>query len=189
MLQIGCGVALPALMKHCNPSSLTVVDISRDALSQTAGLLRGRRVTADLVHADACRTPFISVPFDVAVDFGTYYQVADTGPFLQEIASILDDDETFVQETSLSQLLAHPLWSLSRRPWSIGTLPLVAGRSAASMFSLVRPTSITSVSIQFEDSRAFPIPISTASPLVEVITKTHLGTNGAHLPKRAIARR
>ena len=111
VLQIGCGTgaALPALARHCKPVSLTGVDISRDALSQAAGLLREMRVAASLVHADAQRMPFIDASFDVVVDFGTCQRVADTGAVLQEIARILVADGIFVHETLLAQMLAHPL--------------------------------------------------------------------------------
>ena len=130
---------------------------------------------------------------------GTYYQVTDTGPFLQEIASILDDDGTFVQETSLSQLLAYPLWSLSRGPWSIGTLPLVAGRSAASMFSLVRPTSITAsrsraralvgtiVPAQLLGGSTWPISTSTSGTTSGTPTGSSNQWNGARNAMKSAA--
>ena len=98
MLQIGCGsgVALPALARHCKPLSLTGADISRDALSQAAGLLRKKQVAASLVQADAYRMPFIDGSFDVVVDFGTCYRVGDAGAILREIARVLDTGGIFV---------------------------------------------------------------------------------------------
>ena len=133
VLQIGCGTgaALPALARHCKPVSLTGVDISRDALSQAAGLLREMRVAASLVHADAQRIPFIDASFDVVVDFGTCQRVADTGAVLQEIARILVADGIFVHETPLAQMLAHPLWSLNRSRSSFDIRPLTPRRNAA----------------------------------------------------------
>ena len=116
VLQIGCGSggALPALARHYKPVSLTGVDISTDALSRAAGLLREKRINASLVHADTHRMPFIDASFDAVVDFGTCQRVADTDAVLQEIARILAADGIFVQETTLAQILAHPLWFLNR---------------------------------------------------------------------------
>ena len=111
VLQIGCGsgAALPALARHCKPVSLTGIDISTDALSQAAGLLREMRVTACLVHGDAQRMPFIDGSFDVVVDFGTCYRVADTGRgFFRKLPVSLTPAGIFVRETPLAQALAPP---------------------------------------------------------------------------------
>ena len=133
VLQIGCGTGagLPDLARHCKPVSLTGIDVSTDALSQAAGLLREERVTASLVHADAHRMPFSDASFDVVVDFGTCHRVADTDAVLQEIARILVADGIFVQETTLAQMPAHPLWSLHHGRSSFGIRPLTPGRNAA----------------------------------------------------------
>ena len=133
VLQIGCGsgAALPALARHCKPVSLTGIDISTDALSQAAGLLREIRVTACLVHGDAQRMPFIDGSFDVVVDFGTCYQVADTDAVLQEIARILDTSGIFVRETPLAQALAHPLWTLSHGRSSLDSRHFISRQNAA----------------------------------------------------------
>ncbi len=133
VLQIGCGngVALPALARHCPPVGLTGIDISTDALSRAAGMLREKRITASLVHADAYRMPFIDASFDVVVDFGTCQRVADTDAVLREIARILVADGIFVHEATLAQILAHPLWFLNRGRSSFDIRPLTPRRNAA----------------------------------------------------------
>ena len=133
VLEIGCGsgIALPALARHCKPVSPTGIDISTDALSRAAGMLREKRFNASLVHADVHRMPFIDASFDVVIDFGTCQRVADTDAVLQELARILDADGIFVHETTLGQLLAHPLWYFSHGRSSLFGLPLTPRRNAA----------------------------------------------------------
>ena len=96
------------------------------------------RVTACLVHADAHRMPFIDGSFDVVVDFGTCYQVADTDAVLQEIARILDTGGIFVRETTLAQILAHPLWTLSHGRSSFDSLHFISRQNAALWRSCVK---------------------------------------------------
>ena len=133
VLEIGCGsgIALPALARHCKPVSSTGIDISTDALSRAAGMLREKRFNASLVHADAHGMPFIDASFDVVIDFGTCQRVADTDAVLQEIPRILVADGIFVHETTLGQLLAHPLWPLNPSWSSFDIRPLTPRRNAA----------------------------------------------------------
>ena len=80
---------------------------------------------------DARGMPFIDVSFDVVVDFGTCQRVADTDAVLQEIARIRVADGIFVHETTLAQMLAHPLWFLNRGRSSFDIRPLTPSRNVA----------------------------------------------------------
>ncbi len=140
VLQIGCGsgVALPALARHCKPSELIGADISREALSQAARLLRKKQVAADLVLADARRMPFADGSLDLVVDFGTCYQVGNVEQVFQEIARILDTGGILVHETRLGQMLAHPLRSRRRGLSAADGPDFVAGRNAGVWATLTK---------------------------------------------------
>ena len=75
--------------------------------------------------------PFIDASFDVVVDFGTCHRVADTVAGLQKKARVLAADGIFVHETTLAQMLAHPLWFLNRGRSSFDIRPLAPRRNTA----------------------------------------------------------
>ena len=119
ILEIGCGrgVALAPLAELCRPRQLTGLDVDAPLLAAARRRLDERGIAADLVHGDVRTLPFADCSFDVVVDFGTCYHVADPGRALNEIARVLDHGGRFVHETPLSQKLAHPVRSRGRLPW------------------------------------------------------------------------
>ena len=119
ILEVGCGrgVALPPLAELCRPRRLVGLDIDDELLAIAAGRIDERGVDAELVRGDVRDLPFEDDAFDVVVDFGTCYHVAEPGRALSEIARVLDHGGRFVHETPLSQRLAHPVRSRGRLPW------------------------------------------------------------------------
>jgi SAM-dependent methyltransferase len=120
VLEVGCGrgVALPVLSRRLRPASLTAIDVDAAALADASLRARERRASVHLRCADVRRMPFADACFDVVVDFGTCYHVANAARALREIARVLKPGGAFVTETVLCQLLAHPLRTRGRPlPW------------------------------------------------------------------------
>jgi len=120
MLEVGCGgaVALAPLNKRCSPSHLTGIDIDARALADGSERLARRGVECSLLLADVRKMPFRDGSFDIIVDFGTCYHIADAERALSEITRVLTEGGNFAYETRLSQLMSHPLRSLGRFiPW------------------------------------------------------------------------
>ena len=119
VLQVGCGsgIALPHLSRLCSPKVIVGIDIDSTLLGESADRLREKRVRAHLVQADVREMPFPDRSFDLVVDFGVCYHVKHPGDAIMEIARVLDTSGTFVYETPLAQLLAHPQSDRQRLPW------------------------------------------------------------------------
>lgn len=121
ILEVGCGrgVALPPLAGLCVPRRLTGLDVDPAVLAAARQRLERRGIDAELVHGDVRAMPFPDASFDLVVDFGTCWHVADAERALREIERVLAPGGRFVHETVVSQRLAHPV--RSRRgglPWS-----------------------------------------------------------------------
>jgi ubiquinone/menaquinone biosynthesis C-methylase UbiE len=120
ILEVGCGrgVALPPLAELARPAELVGLDVDPVLLAEARRRLERRGIEADLVHGDVRHLPFLAGTFDVVVDFGTCWHIADPERALREIARVLTPGGRFVHETVVSQRLAHPV--RSRRgglPW------------------------------------------------------------------------
>jgi ubiquinone/menaquinone biosynthesis C-methylase UbiE len=121
VLEIGCGrgVALPPLARLLRPRRLVGVDVDVHALALAGRRLRTEGVWAELHCADVRALPFEDAAFDVVLDFGTCYHIADQARALREIVRVLRPGGCFVSETVSSQLLSHPFRTRGRRlPWS-----------------------------------------------------------------------
>ena len=139
VLEIGCGrgVALPVLARLLRPSLLVGLDVDSALLGAAAERLAAFGVTADLVHGDVRHLPFPDASFDLVVDFGTCYHIADAAAALREVARVLDADGLFAHETPVSQRLAHPVRSARRvLPWRAA--PLLAPHRTAVLWSARR---------------------------------------------------
>jgi ubiquinone/menaquinone biosynthesis C-methylase UbiE len=140
VLEVGCGrgIALPPLARLCQPTRLTGLDIDLELLTEARERLAARGVRAELVCGDVREMPFADQSFDVIIDFGTCYHIGRPELALREITRVLADHGTFVHETPLSQLLAHPRRSTGRMlPWP--TAPqLTRDRTAALWSTRVR---------------------------------------------------
>ena len=120
ILEVGCGrgVALVPLARLTSPARLTGLDVDPALLAEAREHLDRRGIEAELVHGDVRALPFPAASFDVVVDFGTCWHIADAERALQEVARVLAPGGRFVHETVVSQRLAHPV--RSRRgglPW------------------------------------------------------------------------
>jgi ubiquinone/menaquinone biosynthesis C-methylase UbiE len=116
ILEIGCGrgIALEPLNELLRPRSLTGLDIDMDLLVEA----RVAAPAATLVHGDVRRLPFVQDSFDLIVDFGTCYHVADGDAALSGIERVLRPGGLFVHETPVAQLCAHPVRTSRRSlPW------------------------------------------------------------------------
>jgi SAM-dependent methyltransferase len=119
ILEIGCGrgIALPVINRLCRPSRLVGVDIDAALLSEAAARTTGLDV--ELICADARALPFPDETFDVVIDFGTCYHIANPAQAIAEITRVLAPGGRFCHETPLSQLMSHPIrWGGRRLPWS-----------------------------------------------------------------------
>jgi SAM-dependent methyltransferase len=115
VLEVGCGrgVALGPLAELLEPERLVGVDVDEIALREAA------RGPAETLRADVRALPFDAASFDLVVDFGTCYHVAEPERALREVARVLAPGGLFVHETEISQLLAHPIRSFGRAlPWA-----------------------------------------------------------------------
>jgi ubiquinone/menaquinone biosynthesis C-methylase UbiE len=120
VLEIGCGrgIALVPLARLLEPSRLAGLDIEPAFLAEARKRLEDAGLTAELVPGDARALPFPDDAFDLVLDFGTCYHIARAEQALAEAARVLAPGGQFVQETTLSQLLSHPVRSFGRRiPW------------------------------------------------------------------------
>ena len=120
VLQVGCGsgVALPYLFKLFRPCALTGIDNDPTLLRDSRDRLHEEQIDADLFEADVRDMPFPDRSFDVVVDFGLCYHVKRPEEALREIDRVLDTRGTFVYETPMAQMLAHPRLDIKRLPWA-----------------------------------------------------------------------
>jgi ubiquinone/menaquinone biosynthesis C-methylase UbiE len=120
ILEVGCGrgIALPVLAELCQPSRLVGLDVDPALLDEARRNLSGSGANCELVCADVREMPFDDGCFDIVVDFGTLYHIARPTDGLSEIARVLRPGGMFVEETRLSQTIAHPVRSRGRQvPW------------------------------------------------------------------------
>lgn len=125
VLEVGCGrgIALPVLGRLLRPSRLVGLDRDVGFLGEARSRLDEAGIAAELVPGDVRRLPFPDASFDLIIDFGTCYHIARPELALEEIARVLAPEGLFVQETPLSQMLAHPVRSFGRRiPWRVAPL-------------------------------------------------------------------
>ena len=73
--------------------------------------------SAHLAQADVREMPFPDRSFDLVVDFGVCYHIGHPEDALVEIGRVLDTTGTFVYETPVAQVLAHPYAGRQRLPW------------------------------------------------------------------------
>lgn len=121
ILEVGCGPgnALQPLAARCEPAALVGLDVDPELLKAAREEIDRAGVAARLVEGDVRSLPFAPESFDVVVDFGTCYHIADSELALTEIERVLVPGGVFVHETPLAQLLAHPVRSFGRLlPWS-----------------------------------------------------------------------
>jgi ubiquinone/menaquinone biosynthesis C-methylase UbiE len=120
VLEVGCGrgVALPELGRLLRPVRLAGLDRDAGLLEEARARADGAGIAAELIPGDVRRMPFPDASFDLVVDFGTCYHISRAAEALAEIARVLAPSGLFVHETPMSQLIAHPVRSFSRRmPW------------------------------------------------------------------------
>jgi SAM-dependent methyltransferase len=121
ILEVGCGQAnaLVPLARHSAPRRLVGLDVDGGLLEGARRHLDASGITAELFQADVREMPFPDGGFDVVLDFGTCYHIAEPERALAEIARVLAPGGRLIHETPLGQLLAHPLRSSGRfLPWS-----------------------------------------------------------------------
>lgn len=140
VLEIGCGggIALPVLHRLLRPRLLVGLDIdpSLVAIARRAAL---RAWT--VLEGDAQRMQFEDASFDLVIDFGTCYHVADSAAALREVARVLRPGGLFVHETPVSQHLAYPVRSFGRRlPWR--EVPVLERSRTALLWSARRKTRL-----------------------------------------------
>lgn len=117
ILEVGCGrgVALPVIDRLCSPRLLVGLDIDPKLLDEAAANLQEHGTRAQLCAGDVRQMPFADGAFDVIIDFGTLYHIAQPQAASAEIARVLAPGGMFVHETMASQLLSHPVRSRGRR--------------------------------------------------------------------------
>jgi SAM-dependent methyltransferase len=121
ILEIGCGrgVALPPLAALLRPRRLVGVDIDAHLLALAAERARAHGVFAELHCVDARAMPLDSAAFDIVLDFGTCYHIAEPARALREIVRVLRPGGRFISETVTSQVFSHPFRTRGRRlPWA-----------------------------------------------------------------------
>jgi ubiquinone/menaquinone biosynthesis C-methylase UbiE len=136
VVEVGCGPgnALGALARECEPSLLVGLDIDPELLATAKTTVEREGVQATLVPGDVRRLPFHTESFDVVVDFGTCYHIAEPELALREIERVLVRGGLFVHETPLAQLTAHPVRSFGRLlPW--GSAPRLRRERSALLWS------------------------------------------------------
>ncbi len=124
ILEVGCGQAnaLVALAPRCAPRRLVGLDLDGGLLAEGRRHLDRSGTTAELFQADVRDMPFPDGCFDVVLDFGTCYHIAEPERALAEICRVLAPGGRLIHETPLAQALAHPLRSRGRvLPW--GAVP------------------------------------------------------------------
>jgi ubiquinone/menaquinone biosynthesis C-methylase UbiE len=132
MLEIGCGrgVAIPVLAEICAPERIVGLDIDATLLAEAERHCLEVGAKAELVVGDARQMPFDAAAFDVVIDFGTLYHIAQPERALMEVVRVLAPGGLFAYETLISQALSHPIRSRGRSiPWAAAP-PLVPRRWA-----------------------------------------------------------
>ncbi|MCU0346735.1 MAG: class I SAM-dependent methyltransferase [Saprospiraceae bacterium] len=132
ILEVGCGrgIALPPIDKMCCPSRLVGLDIDEGLTALARQRAAARGLKCEIVTGDVRALPFDDASFDLVIDFGTCYHIAKADVALHEIARVLKPGGIFVHETTLSQLLSHPILSFGKKiPWEEAPA-LVRGKSA-----------------------------------------------------------
>ncbi len=132
VLEIGCGrgIGLGVFARRLDPERLAGVDVDRQLLGLAQGDLHADGVEAQLVAGDARALPFPDSSFDLIVDFGTLFHISEPDLALADIKRVLRPDGQFVNETRVSQLMAHPFRGLSNglAPEAVDTLGPVRAR-------------------------------------------------------------
>jgi ubiquinone/menaquinone biosynthesis C-methylase UbiE len=121
VLEVGCGrgVALPVIARLLKPSFLAGLDIDSTLLAVAAQRLAATSTAATLVVGDLQTLPFADAAFDLVIDFGTSYHVANPARALAEVARVLAHAGYLLHETPLAQHVAHPIRSFGRTlPWN-----------------------------------------------------------------------
>jgi ubiquinone/menaquinone biosynthesis C-methylase UbiE len=93
VLELGCGtgIALDVLRRR----GATAIGVD---LAGPAG-----------IRGDAARLPFVNGAFDLVLDFGVLQHLPSATSALVEVARVLRPGGAYLRETSLAQLVAHPL--------------------------------------------------------------------------------
>ncbi len=120
ILEVGCGrgVALPPLARLCKPNALVGIDINQGFIAEAKQRISTDRFAATVRTADVRSLPFEDECFDLVIDFGTCYHIANAATALKEISRVLVPGGRFVHETRLGQLLSHPIRSAGLTiPW------------------------------------------------------------------------
>lgn len=132
ILEIGCGrgVALPALHRLCEPSALAAVDLDAELVTLARERARRHRIAVDIRVADCRDLPFADATFDLVIDFGTCYHIDAAERALAEVSRVLAVGGSFIHESPVAQLLAHPVRSRRRRLGFDPTWGLAPRRSA-----------------------------------------------------------
>lgn len=115
VLEIGCGrgVALPVFVELLRPKLLVGLDLEEAFLAVAA---RGSQDGSPaLVRGDVRSLPFEDRSFDLVIDFGTCYHVADGRRAVAEVGRVLDEGGIFATESKMAQTLAHPIRTRGRR--------------------------------------------------------------------------
>jgi len=132
VLEVGCGrgVGLTEFARRCAPSRLVGLDIAPELIELARQRIERAGAVAELHVGDVRHLPFEDGEFDVVIDFGTCYHIDEPETALREIARVLDDGGTFIHESPLAQLIAHPLRTRGRSlPWA-GEVELRRERNA-----------------------------------------------------------
>lgn len=139
VLEVGCGTgnALAALWRCFAPRSLTGVDID----TQVVAIARQRVATQDVpvrvALGDLEALPWADGTFDLVVDFGTSYHVADRESALREIERVLAPGGLWIHETRLAQLISHPR-TAGRTPLPLHTARLLTPHRNALLWAAHR---------------------------------------------------
>lgn len=120
----GRGIALPGLWERLQPQRLVGIDIDDSILLEANETLKKNRLgdKIEVVKGDVRNLPFKNQTFDVVIDFGTLYHIANPQQALQEIRRVLVPNGIFIEETEFSEFVSHPIRSWARKiPWD--TIP------------------------------------------------------------------
>lgn len=136
MLEVGCGrgVAIPVLAQICEPERIVGLDIDATLLAEADRHCSESGTNVELVAGDVRRMPFDDSAFNVVIDFGTLFHIAEPDQALAEVARVLVPGGMFVHETTVSQALSHPIRSRGRSiPWA--AVPALVPRRSAVLWS------------------------------------------------------
>ncbi|HEX2110268.1 MAG TPA: class I SAM-dependent methyltransferase [Gaiellaceae bacterium] len=111
VLHVGCGdgTAFGPLVEACEPSTMIAVDVDANRVAAARERAAAERCSVAVLEGDLRALPFSLRSFDLVVDFGTCYRVAEPERALAEIARVLRPGGLFLHETPFARLLAHPL--------------------------------------------------------------------------------